>query len=166
MIEEVLSNMNARQTQDQSELKVSGRQAFMAVLAAATLDEIKRGIDATAPDMGFSELRKPEVGLVMLRGRTGGNGPAFNIGEATVVRASLRLSSGETGFSCMLGRDLEKARLAALADALWQNPRFAARIDIELAAKVRARLDMEAKTKAAETAATKVNFFTLVRGED
>ncbi len=142
------------------------RRGFMALLAAATREEIRRGISAVLPNPQFTELRKPEIGLVMLRGRSGGTGPAFNLGEATVSRATLRLTTGQTGVSCILGRDLEKAHLAALADALRQNPLYTAPIDAELAAKVQDRLDGEAKTNAADTASTKVNFFTLVRGED
>lgn len=142
------------------------RKAFMAVLAAASFDEIKQGLAATAPDVGFTDLRRPEIGLVMLRGRMGGTGPAFNIGEATVSRATLRLSSGETGYSCILGRDLAKARLTALADALWQSPLFNSKINAEIAAKVQSRLERESAVKSAETAATKVDFFTLMRGDD
>ena len=64
----------------------------------------------------------------------------------------------------MLGRDLERARLAALFDALWQ--READAVDTHLLAPVRARLAGEARRKAEETAATRVNFFTMTRGED
>ncbi len=56
----------------------------------------------------------------MLRGRIGGDGAPFNVGEATVTRAAVQLASGETGFGYVLGRDREKARLVALCDALWQ----------------------------------------------
>ena len=144
----------------------AGRRAFMAILAVATQDEITSGLQRVAPDVGFSDLRRPEIGLVMLRGRMGGSGAAFNVGEATVTRANVRLESGETGFSCILGRNPAKARSAALADALWQKAEFAPLLQAEIAAPVQRRLEHEALTKAAETAATKVNFFTMVRGDD
>ena len=67
------------------------------------------------------ELRPPQTGLVMLRGRIGGSGPAFNVGEATVTRAALRLQSGAVGFSYLLGRSHRRARLAALVDAIGQD---------------------------------------------
>ena len=70
-------------------------------------------------------LREPENGLVMVRGRIGGDGAAFNLGEATVSRAAVRLSTGEVGFGYTLGRDGEKARMIALCDAMVQSDEFA-----------------------------------------
>nr|WP_269812739.1 phosphonate C-P lyase system protein PhnG [Aurantimonas marina] len=61
-------------------------------------------------------LRAPEAGLVMRRGRIGGGAP-FNLGEACVARASVRLASGEVGHAMVLGRDTDHARLAAFFDA-------------------------------------------------
>ena len=69
----------------------------------------------------YENLREPENGLVMLRGRIGGDGAPFNLGEATVSRAAVRLATGEVGFGYTLGRDGEKARMIALCDALMQS---------------------------------------------
>jgi alpha-D-ribose 1-methylphosphonate 5-triphosphate synthase subunit PhnG len=141
------------------------RRAAMALLAQADTASIERGLAAVERDAQFADLRPPEIGLVMLRGRIGGTGSAFNVGEATVTRAAVQLSTGEIGFSYVLGRDVNKARLAAICDALWQT---GSRDDIErhvlgpLRQAREARLDHE----RARTAATKVDFFTLVRGED
>jgi alpha-D-ribose 1-methylphosphonate 5-triphosphate synthase subunit PhnG len=110
-------------------------------------------------------LRQPEIGLVMVRGRTGGGGAPFNLGEATVTRATVRLKTGEIGFAQSLGRDRDKALLAAIFDALWQSAERS-RVEQVILAPLRARLAEAAALKARETAATKVNFFTLVRGED
>ncbi len=66
-------------------------------------------------------LREPENGLVMVRGRIGGDGAPFNLGEATVSRAAVRIASGEVGFGYTLGRDAEKARMIALCDAMVQS---------------------------------------------
>src|SRR5262245_4077306 len=93
----------------------------MAVLARATAAEIERELNSHFPDIKITELRQPEVGLVMLRGRICGDGAPFNVGEATVTRAAIRLSTGETGFAYAFGRDAKKARLAAVCDALWQK---------------------------------------------
>ena len=97
------------------------RKAAMAVLAQADTAEIAAlpGEPSTLPP--HEELREPENGLVMVRGRIGGDGAPFNLGEATVTRAAVRLSSGEVGFGYVLGRDREKARLIALCDALVQS---------------------------------------------
>ncbi|WP_164159261.1 phosphonate C-P lyase system protein PhnG, partial [Stenotrophomonas maltophilia] len=82
-----------------------------------------------SPMPAIRTLRAPEIGLVMVRGRIGGDGAPFNLGEATVTRAAVALPSGEVGFGHVLGRDGEKARLAALADALWQNEAHRAAVD-------------------------------------
>src|SRR5262245_59856111 len=93
----------------------------MGVLARATAAEIERELNSHFPDVAATELRSPEVGLVMLRGRICAHGAPFNVGEATVTRAVIRLSTGETGFADSFGRDAKKARLAAVCDALWQK---------------------------------------------
>lgn len=102
----------------------------------------------------------------MLRGRVGGDGAPFNVGEATVTRCAVQLPTGEIGFSYALGRDRDKARLAALCDALWQNGARRHVIEQHVLSPVRTRLDSERDQTARRTAATRVDFFTLVRGED
>jgi alpha-D-ribose 1-methylphosphonate 5-triphosphate synthase subunit PhnG len=137
----------------------------MALLAQAEERELSAGLDLLAVP-AFSELRAPEAGLVMLRGRMGGDGGPFNLGEATVTRAAVRLESGETGFSYLLGHRPKAARLAALADALWQRPDMRADVERLVLAPIRARIEADDRKVAARTAATRVDFFTLVRGED
>ncbi len=136
----------------------------MVVLAEASARELSEGLRAIG-EPHYKELRPAETGLVMIRGRIGGDGAPFNLGEATVTRAAVQIESGEVGFAYVLGRDREKARLAALADALWQgNARGA--VERHVLEPVRARLDSDRARRRAQTAATRVDFFTLVRGED
>ena len=111
----------------------------------------------------FHALRGPETGLVMVRGRAGGGGAPFNLGEASVSRASVRLASGEVGHGYCLGRDLEKARLIAVFDALFQ--REPERVEAEVLASLRAVVSHADQQKREEAAATKVDFFTMVRGD-
>lgn len=139
------------------------RQAAMAVLAHADADDIAQRLEGIAVP-AHEDLREPENGLVMLRGRTGGDGAPFNLGEATVSRAAVRLASGEVGIGYTLGRDRDKARLIALCDALVQTTAHAA-LEAEVLAPLRLQIDAERKRKAAEAAATRVDFYTLVRGE-
>lgn len=141
------------------------RQALMAVLARAAPGEIDSALAGLDHLPAASDLRPPEIGLVMLRGRTGGDGAPFNLGEATVARAAVRLDGGATGFAYRLGRDAGAARKAAILDALWQDAARRGAVEAALA-PVRTRLDAESAQVRAETAATKVDFFTLVRGED
>lgn len=141
------------------------RRDVMALVARARGDDIAP-VRSLAPE-GTLDLRAPETGLVMLRGRMGGTGAPFNVGEATVTRAAVRLPSGTVGFSHLLGRDTARARDAALLDALWQeagDTRTA--VETTILAPLRARLAAADARKAAEVAATRVDFFTMVRGED
>lgn len=141
------------------------RHALMAILARAKTGEIEEAI-ARFEDIQFTELRPAETGLVMLRGRVGGDGAPFNMGEATVTRSAIRLASGETGFGYVLGRDRKKAQLIALCDALWQKDTHRTDIERHVLSPLRDTQEKARETARAETAATKVDFFTLVRGED
>ncbi len=140
------------------------RQAAMAVLAHSDAAAIAGCLGSLAVP-AYEDLREPENGLVMVRGRIGGDGAPFNIGEAAVSRAAVRLSTGEVGFGYTLGRDRQKARLIALCDALVQSNEFAAVVETTVLAPLRAVINSERDRKARETAATRVDFYTLVRGE-
>lgn len=138
------------------------RKSWMATLAKASPARLA----ALFPDLPpHHVLRQPEIGAVMVRGRVGGTGAAFNLGEMTVTRASVRLESGEVGHAWIQGRDKLHALRAAAVDALMQTG--AAPV---LTAQVLHPLQAEAQAtraaRAAKAAATKVDFFTMVRGED
>lgn len=144
--------------------EIAARQSLMAALSAASSAELDAVLARLGDIPAATDIRPAESGLVMLRGRAGGDGRAFNLGEATVTRAAIRLADGRTGFAYHLGRDGRKARLAAILDGLWQGeerPRVEAAVS-----SVRERLAAAAETKARRVAATRVDFFTMVRGED
>ena len=143
----------------------NGRQANMAVLAQAASSDIATAWAAWPEKPDFHLVRGPETGLVMVRGRAGGGGAPFNLGEATVTRATVRLATGEIGHSYALGRDGEKAKFAAIFDALWQRPDDAGAVEA-LVATLRAKTEKADSQRREETAATRVNFFTMVRGDD
>lgn len=145
--------------------EVEARQAAMRLCALATGAELAGFVASLAGDERVSDLRRPEKGLVMLRGRIGGEGAAFNVGEATVVRAAVCLDDGATGFAYHLGRDAKKARDAAVLDALRQRGAMRRAVD-EMLQAVAGRLAAEAKLDAERTAATRVDFFTMTRGDD
>lgn len=140
------------------------RQAAMAVLAHSDAADIASHLGTIAVP-AYEDLREPENGLVMVRGRIGGDGGAFNLGEATVSRAAVRLATGEVGFGYSLGRDRQKARMIALCDAMVQSREFADAVEAKVLAPLRAAMISMRDGKAAETAATRVDFYTLVRGE-
>jgi alpha-D-ribose 1-methylphosphonate 5-triphosphate synthase subunit PhnG len=142
------------------------RKAALKVLAQASAAELAEGLAAVADRPAHIELRPVETGLVMVRGRIGGDGAPFNLGEATVTRAAVRMDTGETGFAYVLGRDRDKVRLIAQCDALWQSGAFKDAIERHVLAPVRGRIARERAAREGEVAATRVDFFTLVRGED
>ncbi|OYX26176.1 MAG: phosphonate C-P lyase system protein PhnG [Rhodobacterales bacterium 32-66-7] len=138
------------------------RKHWMAVLAKAAPLRLAE----LMPDLpAHTLLRAPEIGAVMVRGRAGGTGEAFNLGEMTVTRASVRLGCGTVGHAWVQGRDKGHALRAAVADAVLQTAdagQVQAKVIDPLVAEAR-----EAARSRAETAATtKVDFFTMVRGED
>ncbi len=138
----------------------SERQRWMAVLARASLAELEALLAGCGPLPAHAVLRGPEAGLVMARGRTGGGGAPFNLGEVTVARCTVRLADGTVGHAYAAGRDLRHAELCAVLDAALQTPAGAdlARAVVDtLAEAQRAGRD----GTAARAAATRVQFFTL-----
>jgi alpha-D-ribose 1-methylphosphonate 5-triphosphate synthase subunit PhnG len=158
-------NETSPDTHRQIQTSLKARQAAMHLCAHASRAELDQALTALAPLPDHTPLRPAQTGLVMLQGRIGGDGAPFNLGEASASRATIRLASGEIGFAYHLGRDLAKANAAALLDALWQDEGRREAVSGALQ-PVAARLQAEAATTARQTAATKVNFFTMVRGED
>ena len=132
----------------------------MAVLARANTAELEAALADCVPLPGYARLRGPEAGLVMVRGRIGGGGGAFNAGEMTVTRCTVRVADGTVGHAYVAGRDARQAELAALCDALLQAPALGAALPAaveRLHAAQQARRD----AVAAKAAATRVQFFAM-----
>lgn len=113
----------------------------------------------------YEWLRAPEIGTVMVRGRTGGTGLAFNLGEITVTRCALQLATGEVGHAAVKGRDKSHAMRVAIFDALMQSE-AAEQVNTEVLVPIAAVLEQRKSARAERAASTKVEFFTMVRGED
>ena len=143
-----------------------GRQRTAALLARATFDELNAAWQKIAEKPEVNPVRGPESGLVMVRGRIGGGGDPFNLGEATVTRATVLLASGTAGHAYALGTDKATVRMAAIFDALWQEDQTRAFVEAEILGPIEVRIAQQDRQKAEETAATRVDFFTMVRGDD
>ncbi len=152
-------------TQPQTSPEQNLRRDAMSMLAHAPADRIAACLAALELP-AHETIRQPENGLVMVRGRIGGDGAPFNLGEASVSRAAVRLASGEVGFGYVLGRDGEKAKLIALCDAMIQNDAYKNNVEQAVIAPLRQEQIAARAKQAAETAATRVDFYTLVRGEN
>src|ERR1700736_4133705 len=156
--------MTSDESQGSESVGQARRKAVMAVLAYADAAEISGRLEAIGLP-AHENLREPKNGLVMVRGRVGGDGAPFNLGEATVSRAAVRLAGGEVGFGYTLGRDRQKAQMIALCDAMVQSNEFADAVEEYVLAPLRAVMLSIQNRMAKETAATRVDFYTLVRGE-
>lgn len=168
---------------------LAARRAWMAVLARTPRADLEAALERALHGMArpaYDWLRAPETGLAMVRGRVGGTGDPFNLGEATLTRATLRLrASGASGASaasevsadtgdaagatlgvaCHLGRDRRRAELAALADALLQLPEYHATLHRHLIEPFAEQQAERRAQRQRDVAATRVEFFTMVRGE-
>lgn len=140
------------------------RQHWIGVLARSQRAELLHHEPALR-DVEYQLIRTPEIGMTLVRGRMGGSGAPFNVGEMTVTRCVVRLADGRTGYSYLAGRDKAHAELAALADAHLQGTQQAHWIRELIEPLAQAQAVRRCQHQA-EVAATKVDFFTLVRGEN
>lgn len=139
------------------------RARWISILARASHDELSKttaGLDLPAPDL----VKPPECGTLMIEGRAGGAGQRFNSGEATVTRCVVRMGE-RLGFAYALGRDKRKALLCATLDALLQDPARQPNLLATVVAPLHAAQTQRRVLESRKAAATKVDFFTLVRGD-
>ena len=141
------------------------RRRWMSVLAQASLDELeRRWREVAAPP--HRVLRRPETGLVMVRGRAGGTGARFNVGEMTVTRCAVELEGGAVGVAYVGGRDRRHAELAAVLDALLQDPARREGLEHAIVEPLAAAQAARRRAAAERVAPSKVEFFTMVRGDE
>lgn len=144
----------------------ASRQRWMSALAKAPCNTLELAWAKLDPIPAFEQLRQPEIGLLMTRGRAGGSGQRFNLGEMTVTRAAVRLTDGTIGHAYVAGRDRRHAELAAVFDALMQHDDRRDALERSLITPLIAAQEAARREAARKAAATRVDFFTLVRGED
>ena len=137
------------------------RKHWMAVLARAPADAIESGLARVAPLPVWTRIRGPETGLAMVRGRAGGSGAPFNLGEMTVTRCTVRLESGTAGHAYVAGRDERRAEIAAVADALLQDPALSPELQDNLIAPLAEQQRQRRQDRAEKAAATRVDFFAM-----
>ena len=142
------------------------RARWMSVLAQAAADDVEAAWRALAEPPAYRLVRGPETGLVMVRGRAGGTGERFNLGEMTVTRCTVELAGGRMGHAYVGGRDGRHAERAAAFDALLQDPGRRPFLEARVIAPLRARQEAQGAAARARAAGTRVEFFTMVRGEE
>jgi len=145
-----------------STLITDTRKSYMGLLARARPERLEQLL----PDLPAHDwLRRPEIGTTMVRGRIGATGAPFNLGEMTVTRCALKLSDGTVGHAYVQGRDQGHATRAAIVDALMQSEGVE-QVDATILTPLRAEEAEKRTSRPEKAAATKVEFFTMVRGED
>ncbi|MDE2607825.1 MAG: phosphonate C-P lyase system protein PhnG [Burkholderiales bacterium] len=139
------------------------RQHWLSVLARAPREQLEREVARLAPP-AHQLVRAPECGTVMLRGRAGGTGDAFHLGEATVTRCAARIGA-HLGIGYVLGRDRRCAELIAVLDALLQDPGRRSAILRQVVEPMERDQGEALAARSRMAAASRVEFFTMVRGE-
>lgn len=138
------------------------RQEWMQILAKAGQDLLQ--YQAQIDGLQYEYIRAPEAGMVMVRGRAGGTGQAFNVGEVTVSRCVVRLADGNMGYSYVLGRSLLQAELAAVVDGMLQSASGAQWFE-QIIVPLKEAQQLKRQQREQEVVGSKVNFFTMVRGD-
>jgi alpha-D-ribose 1-methylphosphonate 5-triphosphate synthase subunit PhnG len=160
-----MSNSAEAQVKDAATERRRARLSTLARAAEAELRALWGAWLDGGSEPAHEVLRAPEIGAVMVRGRAGATGAPFNLGEMTVTRASVRLADGPVGHGHVQGRSREGARLAALIDALSEGGHADA-LEEAILEPLRHAAEARRKERAGKAAATKVEFFTMVRGDN
>lgn len=141
------------------------RQRWMSVLAHSQPTQLRSHWQALNLNPSYQRLRAPEIGLTQLLGRMGATGRRFVLGDMTVTRAVVQLANGVQGYSYISGRDKDHAELCALIDALLQQPANHELLQLQLIEPLAALQQEQRQLRARAVASSRVDFFTLVRGD-
>jgi alpha-D-ribose 1-methylphosphonate 5-triphosphate synthase subunit PhnG len=141
------------------------RQKWIGVLSKSSCRELEDAWQEISEKPDYQHLRKPETGIIMARARAGGSGIRFNLGEITATRCTVKTDEGYVGCSYVMGRNHRHAELAALFDALLQNPGHQLKLLNRVILKLKVSHEKRKEKISKKSAATKVDFFTMVRGE-
>ena len=148
----------------------AARRRWMSVLAKAGEAELEQAMPAIRDALGelpaYRLIRRPEIGMAMVRARAGGTGRAFNLGEMTMTRCTLRTEGGQVGSAYVAGRSSRQAELAALIDALLQDPARQAQVLALVIDPLARAQELRRNRRVERSTPTRVDFFTVVRGED
>lgn len=138
------------------------RREWMGVLARAPIDLLRTAFDGSRQRQAARRLVGPEIGLLQLRAKAPVTGTPFHLGEATMTRCVVEID-GRHGYAVVLGRDPERAELAAFFDALLQDPRSRASLTTELLQPAQGAIMERRRRKAEAAQKTAAHFFTAAR---
>lgn len=142
------------------------RQRWMSIMARSDYENLSKHWQHLQISPEYKALRPAEIGMIMLKGRVNGDGTPFNMGEATVTRCSVQFTTGEVGTAYILGRHKQHAELAAVIDAQLQKGERYEEIWSQVIVPIKDVENLRQASQQSKAMKTKVDFFTLLRGED
>lgn len=151
---------------DTSHFNPEQRREWMAVLSHSQPQELLERWNSLNISADYTLIRAPEIGLVQVQARMGGTGQRFFTGDATLTRSVVKLASGTYGYSYLLGRDKQHAECCAVIDALMQETAHFQTLQETLIAPLAANREQRLAARRAEVNSSRVDFFTLVRGDN
>ncbi len=143
----------------------SDRARWISLLAKAPSKTLYDAVMQYGELPQYEWLRRPEIGLAMVRARAGGTGRQFNLGEMSMTRCALRLHSGQMGIAYVAGRDARHAEWAAMFDALMQT-QDCEKVTQNVLRPIERALGEKLEKTQTQAQATKVEFMTMARGDD
>ncbi len=141
------------------------RQRWLKILAKSKVNQLESAWQNVLEKPEYRYLRRPETGMVMVQARTGGTGQRFNLGEMTVTRCTVKTETGFIGCGFVMGGDHRHVELVALFDALLQDARYRSPLMKSVISVLESDQKRNKEMVSKKTAGTKVDFFTMVRGE-
>jgi alpha-D-ribose 1-methylphosphonate 5-triphosphate synthase subunit PhnG len=145
--------------------QTSHRAGWISLLAKAPDATLTEAVRQYGELPQYEWLRRPDSGLAMVRARAGGTGAQFNLGEMSVTRCAVRLGTGQMGVAYVAGLNARHAELAAVFDAMMQT-QASQKVEQIVLHPIKLALAAKLAEAQAQAQATKVEFMTMVRGED
>ncbi|WP_321494074.1 phosphonate C-P lyase system protein PhnG [uncultured Desulfobacter sp.] len=143
----------------------SPRQNWIRLLSNADVTDLGTAFTALESGVSWHCITGPETGLLMVQARADGTGGRFYMGEVSVTKCVVEIDATYMGYGMVTGSDRDHARLAALLDALLQHPAYHDELENGLLARLAEKQKKAARDLESCVAPTRVNFFTLKRGE-
>ncbi|WNN42911.1 phosphonate C-P lyase system protein PhnG [Winslowiella toletana] len=142
------------------------RQHWLSVLAHSQPEQLEQHWLALKLQPDYQVIRPAETGLTRLQARMGATGQRFVLGDMTITRAVVRTADGTCGYSYIAGRDKAHAERCALLDALLQQQEMHQLLQQQLITPLAAARAERQQLRSREIASSRVDFFTLVRGDN
>lgn len=141
------------------------RKEWIGLLGSADPKDLEAAKKEYAQGVKITHVVTPETGMIMVQAKADGSNGRFNLGEVTVSRCVLEVKKTYMGTAWVMGSDLRHAELAALFDALLQDPATHDPLANTLIKKLKIKQTAKNERMAQDAADTRVEFFTLKRGE-